>query len=72
MGQCVCVCVCVCVCEGVLTVVESDHVEGVEQLPLVLVDALDVAVKHGVRLHCDPSVLQQVLYQLRLVVLWGG
>ena len=36
-----------------LTVVQSDHVQGIEQLPLVLMDALHVAIKHGLRIDLD-------------------
>ena len=43
--------------------------EDVEQLPLVLVDPLDLDVKQTARIHLDPRHLLQILGQLVLVVL---
>ena len=49
--------------------VEGDNVEDVEQLPLVLVDPLDLDVKQTARIHLDPRHLLEILGQLVLVVL---
>ena len=40
-----------------LTVVKSDHVEGVHELSLVLVYPLHVSVKHGVWVDSNPVML---------------
>lgn len=53
------------------TVVHGDDVQAVEQLPLVLVDSLDVDVEHGGRVYLHPVLLLQVLGELQLVVLPG-
>ena len=52
-----------------LTVVKSDHVEGVHELSLVLVYPLHVSVEHGVRVDSNPVMLHQVLSKQFLVLL---
>ena len=52
-----------------LTVVESDDVEDVKQLSLVLMDPLHVHIKDGVHVDLDIIVLLQILGKLLLVVL---
>ena len=52
-----------------LTVVEGDHVQSVEQLSFILVNTLDVDVKHGVRIDLDPVGGLQVTSKLLLVLL---
>ena len=62
----------VCVCgAGLRTVVHGDDVQAVEQLPLVLVDPLDVHVEHGGRVDLHAVLPLQVLGELLLVVLRG-
>lgn len=46
------------------TVVQGDDVQAVEQLPLVLVDPLDVDVKDGGWVDLHPVLLLQVLGKL--------
>ena len=46
--------------------------KAVEQLPLVLVNSLDLAVEERQRVHRHPVLLQQVLGKLGLVVLKIG
>ena len=65
------VCVCVCVGAGLRTVVHGDDVQAVEQLPLVLMDPLDVHVEHGGRVDLHAVLPLQVLGELLLVVLRG-
>ena len=61
-----------CVCgAGLRTVVHGDDVQAVEQLPLVLVDPLDVHVEHGGRVDLHAVLPLQVLGELLLVVLAG-
>ena len=55
-----------------LTVIEGDDVKAVEQLSLVLMNSLDLAVKERHRVHCYPILLQHVLGKLGLVVLKTG
>ena len=52
-----------------LTVVQGDHVQAVEQLPLVLVDPLHVHVKHGRGVDLHPVLLLQEGGELDLVFL---
>jgi hypothetical protein len=47
-------------------VVEHHHTKGVEQLPLVFVDALDLAVKDGVRIDHLPADLLEPVGELHL------
>lgn len=56
-----------CFCR--LTVVVGDDVQTVEQLSLVLVDPLDLNVKHGVGVDLYLVVLLQVHGELHLVLL---
>lgn len=53
----------------VLTVIIGDHVQTVEQLSLVLMDSLDLNVKHGVRVDLHLVVFLQVHSKLHLVFL---
>ena len=43
-----------------LTVVEGDDMKTIQQLPLVLVDTLHLAVKHGVNIDSDPVVMLNI------------
>lgn len=52
-----------------LTVVVGDDMQAVEQLPLVLMDSLDLDVKHGVGVDLHLVVLLQVRCELQLVFL---
>lgn len=52
-----------------LTEIESDNVQGIEQLTLVLVNAFDLHIKHGVRWYSHLVLLLQVGCQFPLVVL---
>lgn len=52
-----------------LTVVVGDDMQAVEQLPLVLVDSLDLNVKHGIGVDLHFVVLLQVCGELQLVFL---
>ena len=52
-----------------LTVVQRDHVQGIEQLSLVLVDALHLAIEHGIRIDLDIISRLQILGKLVLVLL---
>ena len=52
-----------------LTVVQCDHVEGIEQLPLVLMDAFHLAVEHGLWVHLNTIGGLKVLCKLVFVVL---
>ena len=59
------------VCVGVLpeSVVERDDVQNVEQLALVLVNALDLDVEHGRRVDAHAKLSLDVRRQLHLVLL---
>jgi len=50
-------------------VVECDHVQNVQQLPLVLVNSLHLNVEYGVGIDVDPGRLLEVGGKLVLVVL---
>ena len=52
-----------------LTVVQCDHVEGIEKLPLVLMDAFHLAVEHGLWVHFNTIGGLKVLCKLVFVVL---
>ena len=52
-----------------LTVVQGDHVQAVEQLPLVLMDPLHVHVEHGRGVDLDPILLLQEGGELDLIFL---
>lgn len=52
-----------------LTVVHGDDVQAVHQLALVLMDSLDLHVKHGRRVDLHLVLLLQVLGKLDLVFL---
>ena len=52
-----------------LTVVEGDHVKGIEQLSLVLVNPLHMHIKHGVWVDLDSMGRLQVGSKLLLVLL---
>ena len=56
------------------SVVQGDDVESVEHLSLVLVDALHLAVKHGVHVDLEAASLLQILCKPHLVILFkvGG
>lgn len=54
---------------GALTVVQGDHVQAVEQLPLVLVDPLHVHIEHGRGVDLHPVLLLQEGRELHLVFL---
>lgn len=55
--------------EDLLTVVEGDDVQTVEQLSLILMNSLDLNVKHGVGVDLDFVVLFQMHGELHLVLL---
>lgn len=55
--------------QGRLTVVHGDHVQAVQELPLVLVDPLHVHVKHGGWVDLHFVLLLQELRKLQLVFL---
>lgn len=55
-----------------LTVVQSDDVQAVEQLALVLVDPLHLHIKHGAGVDLHLVLLLQVCSELQLVLLEGG
>lgn len=54
---------------GRLTVVHRDHVQAVQELPLVLVDPLHLHVEHGGRIDLHLVLLLQELRKLQLVLL---
>ena len=58
--------------ECLLTVVQGDDVESIQQLAFVLVDPLDMNIKHGVDVDADVVVLLQVIGQFHLVFLEVG
>ena len=55
--------------QGRLTVVHGDHVQAVQELPLVLVDPLHLHVEHGGRVDLHFVLLLQELRKLQLVLL---
>lgn len=55
-----------------LTIVEGDNVQAVEQLSLILMDSLDLDVKHGIGVDLHFIVLLQVGGKLQLVLLLQG
>lgn len=54
---------------GLLTVVEGDNMQAVQQLSLVLVDSLDLDVKHRVGVDLYLVVLLKVYRKLQLILL---
>lgn len=56
---------------GQLTVVHRDHMQAVQELPLVLMDPLHLHVKHGRRVDLHFVLLLQELRKLQLVLLLG-
>lgn len=57
------------VLNGVITVVERDDVQAVQQLPLVLMDPLHLNVKHGVRVDFHLIMLFKMHSEFHLVLL---
>lgn len=55
--------------QAALTVVEGDSMQAVQQLPLVLMDSLDLNIEHGRRVDLDLVLLLQVGCKLQLVLL---
>lgn len=54
-----------------LTVVEGDDMQAVQQLSLILMDSLDLDVKHGVGINLHLVVLFKVYRKLQLILLQG-
>lgn len=52
-----------------LTVIESDNVQAVEQLSLILMDSLDLDVEHGIGIDLHLVVFLQMGSKLQLVLL---
>jgi hypothetical protein len=56
---------------GPQAIVEDDHMQNVEQLPLVFVDTLDLAIEETIRIYCVAGRILEPLAEGRLGFLLG-
>lgn len=68
-GECASISGGVVVALGGLTVVHGDHMQAIQELPLVFVDPLHVHVEHGGGVDLHFVLLLQELRKLQLVLL---
>lgn len=57
------------VLNGVITIVERDDVQAVQQLPLVLMDPLHLNIKHGVGVDFHLIMLFKMHSEFHLILL---